>query len=606
MHVNNQPVEIIGVLPYSFDGLSPRRTSLWFAAASRPLLVVGSPPIQQDFSRTTNLLFGKLKTGISRAAGEAELTSLTRELIHRQPRSFHDYERIQGQRLQEAVIHAVERSPAIAIFIVMVLLILLSACANLGNMLLTRGLARQREINIRMALGAGRARMVRQLMTENFLLGVLGAAAGLAFGAVSARMLLNALDAPRDIQLSISWPIFVAGVVLIFVSTLAFGLPSALQTARTNRRKVHLRQSLVGVQVAVSCLLLIASAMMAHNGILSASVDLAFDYQNMVIVDPQLYEQKLPASIVQQKLNVLTTRLSALPGVDGVTAAVAPPLGGRLMIENLPGLPHVYRNAVATSYFSVMKLPIVRGRAFLEGEQNVVIVSESAARVVWPNQDPVGKTWSLAGAKRTVTGVVKDSGANLLADADSIEAYVPIQGIDEERSALILHSRGDPALLARRVTAAVNEAVSISLMRASRENFLEGQRKMVSLIGSIGVVATILAAAGMFALVAFVVAQRRRELGIRIAIGARGRHILGTLLMQNARPTISGAVVGVILAVVLSLLVHSFIVLPNGNTVDVAGFAGGLACFMLVAALATLAPALRALRIDPSETLREE
>ncbi|HEX4231992.1 MAG TPA: FtsX-like permease family protein [Bryobacteraceae bacterium] len=606
IHVNNKLVEIIGVLPYSFGGLSPHRTALWFPAAIRQLLVTGSSPIQQDFSRTTNLLFGKLKPGISRAAGDAELTSLTRELIHRQPHSFYDKERIQGQHLQEAVIHAAERAPAIAIFILMVLLILLSACANLGNMLLTRGLVRQREIGIRMAVGAGRARMLRQLMTENFLLGILGTVAGLAFGAVSARLLLNALDAPSNIHLSISWPILVAGVVLIFVSTLAFGLPSALQTVHANGRKLPLRQSLVGVQVAVSCFLLIASGVMAHNGILSASVDLAFDYQNMIIVDPQYYEQKLPASVVRQKLNVLTTRLSALPGVDGVTAAVVPPLGGRLRMENPPALPHVYLNPVAASYFSVMNLPIVRGRTFFEGEQNAIIVSESAARAVWPNQNPVGKVWDLAGAERTVTGVAKDSGANLLADTGSIEAYVPIQAADEESSELILHSRADPALLARKVTAAANEAVSISLMRASWENFLAGQRNIVTLIGSIGLVATILAAAGMFALVAFAVAHRKREFGIRIALGARDRHILGMLMMQNAKPTMIGVVAGVILATILSLLVRDSIFIPRGETLDFAGFAIGLACFTFVAGLATLSPALRALRIDPSKTLREE
>jgi predicted permease len=606
IHVGAKPVEIVGVLPYSFDGLSPHRTAFWFPAAIRPLLVTGSSPLQQDFSRTTNLLFGKLKPGNSRPAGEAELTSLTRELIHRQPHSFYDNERIQGQHLQEAVIHAVERAPAIAIFILMVLLILLSACANLGNMLLTRGLVRQREIGIRMALGAGRARMVRQLMTENFLLGTLGTIAGLAFGAVSARLLLRALDAPRNIQLSISWPILIAGVVLIFVSALAFGLPSALQTVRANGGKLHLRQSLVGVQVAVSCFLLICSGVMAHNGMLSASVDLAFDYQKMIIVDPQYYVQKLPASVVRQKLDVLTTRLSILPGVEGVTAAVVPPLGGRRMMENPPGLPHVYMNPVAASYFSVMKLPIVRGRTFLEGEQNAVIVSESAARAVWPSEDPVGKIWNLAGAERTVTGVAKDSGANLLVDAGSIEAYVPIQGIDQERSELILDSHADPALLARKVTAAANEGVSISLMRASWENFLAGQRNMVALIGSIGLVATILAAAGMFALVAFAVAHRKREFGIRLALGARDGHILGMLVMQNAKPTMFGVVVGVILATIVSLLVRGFIFIPKGEALDVAGFAAGLACFLLVAGLATLSPALRALRIDPSETLREE
>jgi ABC-type antimicrobial peptide transport system permease subunit len=218
----------------------------------------------------------------------------------------------------------------------------------------------------------------------------------------------------------------------------------------------------------------------------------------------------------------------------------------------------------------------------------------------------VGKIWNLASAQRTVTGVVKDSGANLLADADSIEAYVPILDADVERSALILHSQGDPARLVRIVTAVVSDAPSISLMRASRENFLDGQRKMIALIGSIGAVATILAATGMFALVAFAVAQRKRELGIRIAIGARKRHILGILLAQNVKPMIGGAVVGVILAAILSRLVRSFVFLPNKDTVDVVGFAAGLGCFAVAAVLATLSPALRALRIDPSTTLRDE
>jgi ABC-type antimicrobial peptide transport system permease subunit len=298
-----------------------------------------------------------------------------------------------------------------------------------------------------------------------------------------------------------------------------------------------------------------------------------------------------------------------MPGVEEATAAVAPPLGGRVMFESLQGLPRVYRNVVAPSYFSVMHLPILRGRTFATGEQNVAIVSESAAREIWPNQDPVGQILNLAGAERTIVGVVKDSGANLLADADSVEAYLPIQAADVERSALILHTRTDPAQLVRMIPAIAAErkqTVSVVLMRASRDSFLEGQRRMITLIGSIGAVATALAAAGMFALVAFAVAQRRRELGIRIAIGATPRHILGVLLAQNGKPTGIGIVTGVVLAAVLSRLVRSLVVLQRNNTVDVIGFAAGIAAFVLVAALATLSPAMRALRIDPSATLRDE
>ena len=256
-----------------------------------------------------------------------------------------------------------------------------------------------------------------------------------------------------------------------------------------------------------------------------------------------------------------------------------------------------------------MKLAFVRGQTFLPGEQNTVIASESAARAIWPNQDPVGKTWTFAGADRTVVGVVKDSGANLLADAESIEVYIPLEGPQIQNAALILHSPADPAPLLRLIPSAVDgvhQTAVISLMRAGRENYIRSMSTLATLIGSIGAVASALAAAGMFALVAFAVAQRRREFGIRIAIGARPRHILALLLAQNARPVLIGSIVGSVLAVVLSRVVRSEIPLQGRDAVDPAGFALGLGCFLVIATLAALSPALRALKIDPAATLRDE
>jgi predicted permease len=609
VRINNQPVQIIGVTPYDFDGLSPQMTAVYLPVFLRPALIAGSPPLLQDFARASETLFGKLKPGIAAGAGEAELTSLTHELIRRKPRSFREDERIRARPVQESFSRLLVRSPAFATFVVMVSLVLFSACANLGNMLLARGLARRREIHIRMAIGASRARIVRQLMTENLLLALLGSVAGVVFGAVSSRLLWNALDFPLNIHLSLSWQLLGLGLSLTVLSAIAFGLPSALQTVRPTHRTIQFRQSLVGVQVAVSCLLLIASGVLAHNAIRNASVDVAFDYQKMVVVYTQFYARNLPPAAERQKLDALSMRLEGLPGVANIAAVVVPPFSGRLLQESLPGLPRVYRNAVSASYFSLMNLPIVSGRTFLPEEHNAVMVSESAARAVWPNQNPVGKIWTLAGAERTVTGVVKDSGANLLFDPDSIEAYIPIEGADVERSALILRSQADPASLIHVISAAAlgsGETVSVLLMRSLRDSSIEGQEKAVMIIGSIGVVATALAAVGMFALVAFAVAQRKRELGIRIAVGAKPRHILNVLLKQNAAPMAGGAIAGVILAMILARLMGSAIALRNRDTVDVAGFAAGLAGFGLVAILATLSPALRALKIDPSTTLREE
>jgi predicted permease len=459
-----------------------------------------------------------------------------------------------------------------------------------------------------MAIGAGRARIVRQLLTEDLLLALLGAAAGLAFGAVTSRVLLVALGAPSWLRLRTGGPLLIAALVLTILSAIGFGLPSALQTVRINARKMQMRQSLIGVQVAVSCLLLIASGVLAHNGILNAAVDLAFDYRNMLVIYPQMYGRDLTPAAAAQKMDALRQRVAAIPGVQGVTAAVVPPLSGRVRFAVLPGLPHIYQNVMDPAYFHVMQLPMLRGRTFLPGELNAVVVSESAARAVWPGEDPLTKRWTLAGAERSVVGVVKDSGANLLADSGSVEAYLPMQDSDVSSSALIVHAL-DPAKLVRSIpglAATLNETVSVTLMRTSREERLDLTRRMITLFGSVGAVATTLAAAGMFALVAFAVAQRKRELGIRIAIGAGPRQILDVLLRQNLRPMVAGVVAGAILAALLARLVRHMIVLQTQDTLDLAGFAAGMAGFALVAVLATLSPALRALRIDPSTALREE
>jgi putative ABC transport system permease protein len=204
---------------------------------------------------------------------------------------------------------------------------------------------------------------------------------------------------------------------------------------------------------------------------------------------------------------------------------------------------------------------------------------------------------------------VKDSGANLVADAASVEAYLPLETPQIAKCGLILRTRSDPGPVARMIPTAAEstgETVSAILMRSSRENMLDVYRRMVTLIGSVGFIASALAAAGMFALVAFTVAQRKRELGIRMAMGARAGHILSALLRQNIRPMALGVAAGVVLAIGLGRLVRSQIPMQTHDAVDLAGFAAGLAAFAVIALLATLSPAARALRIDPSATLRDE
>jgi predicted permease len=594
IRVNDRLAQVVGVLPYDFEGMM-RRSDLWLPLGARAAVTGRAVAPSDDFARASMTLYGRPRAGASQAAVDAELTAMTRAIGR--PEAFEADEQVRSEAVQPSALVLIRRYPALAVFLVIVLLVLLSACANLANMLLARGLARQREMSIRLSIGASRARVVRQLMTENLLLAALGALAGLACGRLFARFLLYALGAPPGYRTTLSAPIAVGGFILAFAAAAVFGLPAAVRTVRGDPRKFRLRQRLVGVQVAISCLLLIASAVLAHSGIASASLDVIFDYRNMAIVYPQSHAREL------------STRLAGLPGVVGVTAAVNPPFGERATIESVPGKRLLYRNTVAASYFDTMSVPLVRGRIFSEGEEKVAIVSESAARSLWPHEDPIGKTLHLANADRTVAGVVKDSGANMLAHPDSAEAYLPLAASEWDRAALIVRARSDPGTVARlsmETMQAEHETGRVTLMRAARDNALLAMRRMVTLFGSLAALAVGLAAAGMFALIAFAVAQRKRELSIRMAIGARPWNILGILLRQNAKAMAIGVAAGTVLAAILSRLVRGMIALASAGTVDGTGFAVGIAAFVIVAALATVTPALRALRIDPAATLREE
>ncbi len=609
VHVNAKPVLVVGVGPYDFDGLQPHTTAVWLPASQRPLLIAGAPALT-DFSRPNDDLFARAKTGVSVASLEAELTSLTRQLAHREPLQFKAGERIAGERLAGSGVVPNHFKAPIFLLFTLVLLVLLSACANLGNMLLARGLARQREIDIRISLGAGRGRVIRQLLTENLLLAAIGSGAGLLVGYASAGALLNVLGAPPTVRVAMHWQVLAGAAALTVFSAIAFGLPPALQITGAKHKSGRRRKILVGVQVAISSLLLICSGVLTRNAIRSADIELNFDYRNMIVAYASLSGPRLPPALIAQKLDTVMTRLGDLPGADGVTAAVMPPLGQRYSVNTLPGLPPVYTNYVAPNYFAAMRLPFVRGRAFRAGEVDAAIVTETAARAIWPNEDPVGKAWLFENSRRTVVGVVKDSGANLVVDGRSVEAYIPIEPSRVDQSAFIVHVKGNLTQFIRSVpamSAYLGQQVTVLPMMTQRENVLDGQRKLISVLGSLGLIATVLAAAGMFAMIAFAVAQRTREIGIRMAMGARPRNILQALLDQTYAPVAIGMAVGTGVGIALGRVVKSLAVIEMVDSpIDPLGFAAGLAAFLLIAVLATLTPALKALRIDPSSTLRYE
>jgi predicted permease len=361
IHINGKPVQVVGVTPYDFDGLWARATAVWLPAGQSAVLLPGSGaarPDQQLFIRPTE--------GSSITAVAAEITGLTREIALRRPELFGSGERILEDRLPGTGLRK-GLNPAIYLLLSMVLLVLLSACANLANMLMARGMTRQREMEIRMALGAGRMRVMRQLLTENLLLAAMGSGAGLVAGFLSARFLLRALGAPPDIRVGMDWQIVVAALVFTAISTFAFGLAPALQLVRGTHKSGRKRQVLVGVQVAVSCLLLIASALFARGAIRSATLAFAFDYERMMTVDPLLYTLKRSPAVARQKLDAWKAQLEQLPGGPEVAESCVPPFGRRYSVYRLQGLPPLHMNPVSPDYFAAMHIPVVRGRTFAAG-----------------------------------------------------------------------------------------------------------------------------------------------------------------------------------------------------------------------------------------------
>jgi hypothetical protein len=325
------------------------------------------------------------------------------------------------------------------------------------------------------------------------------------------------------------------------------------------------------------------------------------------------------------KLDEIAARIERLPGVDQVTSAGVIPLGNRTHLIAIPNSADIYLNDVAPSYFQAMGLPLVRGRAFRPGETDAVVVSESAARAVWGKEDPVGKTWDISQrdaaahiedghphpppGPNTVVGVVKDSGANLIADPDSVEAYVVQGSIVPMFQTLLIHTKGDAVALARqsvRTATLPGVAPFGGTMRQRIERRAGTLREYAGLMAMLGGVATLLAAIGIFGLLAFAVAQRTREIGIRVALGARAADVLRVLAGQYALAFAAGAATAVALSAAATQVMRSESDLYQLSMRDPAGYLGGLGAFAVVAMLAALAPALRALRINAATALRWE
>jgi predicted permease len=617
IHVNGNPVQVVGITPKDFNGLSSTRPALFLSITAHRHLIAGSNVVE-NFGGRGMLMYAKTKEGISLAAAEAQLSTLIAQLRIQYP------DQIQSREVPTGRLSAVpvEAFVVMTLATLLVTLVLFAACANLGNILLARGQFRETEIRTRLALGAGAGRIIQQLMVENLLLATLGSGTALALAYVTARMLLLLGDAPPEMRVTTDWRIVVAGAVLAMGSALMFGLAPAMQAVRRTTRRTSGRQILVGIQLAVSCFLLITTAWLVRSANQSSQIDVRFDYRHLLVIDPNLNSHNLTGVAARLKLDEIAGRIRQNPAVTGTALSDSANVPG-----NLGQLQMNYYN-VSSSYFSLMNLPVLRGRLFSDAETDVVVLSESAARAIWPNEDSLGKTLttsrstafrsnagqrtmemlidrSQAQVQLTVIGVVPDSRVNR--NTNVREAYMPFTDQNIAGAALIVRTQNDPGESIREVRSAASSPGLIPearLMRADVEESMGPPPGVLAGVGSLGTAATLLAGFGIFGLMAFTVARRTREIGVRMALGAGPARIIGTLVARYAAGISVGSAAGVTLAVIVGRVIRSrFIGL---DTQDPVSYVGAVIVLSGVTLLALLIPAIRALRVDPAAALRWE
>jgi predicted permease len=611
IHINKRPATVIGVTPYALASLDNQHPELWMPMAQQPYFIEGSRALA-DWNESTIRMWGRLAPGVTSKAAEQELGNLTNQLRKQHPEAVWDNEFMQNSPGGHLHVMQPEMYRIAAMVAVLTLLILAVACANLGGLMLARAVARQHEIGIRIAIGAGRARILRQLLTESLLLSSLGSVAGLALGCVVTRLLLAVPDTPRWLSAVPDWRVLAFTAAATVLAAAFFGLAPALQIARQRQHKTVMRQVLVAAQVAASCILLIIAALLVRATQHALYTDPGFGYQQLISVDAQLGKHGYSPEAARSYLGQMQNRLRAVPGISAVSLVELPPLGhtvdnshteinGRVVV--------VYPNWVDPSFFATMGIPLKTGRTFVPGEKHAVIVSESFARQQWPSQNPLGQQIGDGKTKDTVVGVAGDAHINAINDDDAAEQYWPAQPDDMPSMVVIVRAAGEPGSLTPAIKSisegldpkAMPEIRQIKLLYREDVSRLE---MIASAVSTIGLAAVCLAGIGLIGLVAFTVSQRTKEIAIRIALGAKPAAVLAAVLHQYAWPVALGLLAGGSCAAFASRALR--VGLYGVSNLDPTSYAGAIGALIAIVLAAALLPARRALHLDLAKTLHYE
>jgi predicted permease len=608
IRLNKKAATVIGVTPYAFASLGYKYPDVWLSITQQPHFVEGSKALADTSSGSVEM-WGRLAPGVTANVAEQELLALTDELRKQHPKEIWDHEFIKSDPGGHIQVIKPEMYQVIAMVGVLALLILAVACANLGGLLLARGVKREHEIGIRIAVGASRQRIFRQLVTESLLLALLGSVAALALGYVALRVMLAMIEVPVWISAAPDWRVFFFALGMALMAAIFFGLAPALQIARQRQRKTTARQVLVGAQVAASCVLLIVAGLLVRAVHHTLHTNPGFVYEQVLTIDPGLGGHGYTSAAARAYFDQLKSRLRGTPGVKSVALVQLPPLGRTIArtSADIGGHPvDIYPNWVDPEFFQAMGIPLLRGRNLLPGEVNAVVVSESLARKQWPGEDPVGKLfWN----KDTVVGVAGNARVNAMNDGDTVEIYQAAQLADMPDMVLVVTTVGPPDGLTPMMKSIVENLdpklfPEIRLLKVAFKENMKIIEQATMAASLLGMVAILLAAVGLVGLVAYAVSERTKEIAIRIALGAKPGHVLSAILRQFVWPVALGLLAGLAGTAALSQVLRR--ILFGVSNVDPLSYSGAIGTLVTIVMVAALLPARRALRVDPTRALRYE
>jgi len=641
--LNRSEFTVVGIAPAGFGGTEPVPSAFW-APLTMQHALDGLEPGRDflgDGDTSWLALLGRVQNGVSLGEVRADLGVIAGRIDHEHPGrsttlAIHTATFL-GRPAERTFVFTIG-----GVILVAVGLVLLIACANVANLLLARASARQKEIAIRLSIGASRWQIVRQLLTESLLIALLGGVAGSllafwSFEAITQFVLAHLPHGFPQLALNMSPDYRVLGysLGLTVMTGIVFGLAPALHATRPDLSTAikedsggltgktggggFLRNTLVGLQVAVCMILLIAAGLLMRGLYSARTIDPGFEMANVTQASFDLGSQGYSEERASAFQRSMMEGVAALPGVDAVAEGSATPLSDNHSETSfqLPGETEgrqMEYNEVTPGYFNLLGIPIVRGRDFTAAEARAsaaeIIVTEFTARTLWPGQEAVGKVLRKIGdADRIVVGVVKDAQVSHLGETEKVYVYLPSGPKEQAHMVLLVHSVGGYEGVAsgiREATRALDPQVVVDVTRLedNLETWRTPSRIVAALSGALGTLALLLASIGVYGVVSFGVSRRIHEIGIRMTLGADGKDVMKLLLRQAMQPVMIGAAVGVAGCAAVSQILSK--VLYGIGSHDPIAFVGVPVFLLGIALLASYIPARRATRVDPVVALRYE